>query len=138
MTASLTDLLSAAKNIAQAINDAARAYVGVQGSQVYGSVANPTVALVTAGPGRIAMLNVITAGSAIGGIHDVAAAANAAVANQIATIPMSVGSYFTNMPFNNGLVIKPGAGQVVTVSYSTGSAAGDQTASSSGRQLRGF
>jgi hypothetical protein len=137
MTASLTDLLSAAKNIAQAINDAARAYVGVQGSQVSNSVAAQTQ--IVTGAGRVCMMNVIVAGTAAGRIYDTADASNSNnVLHIIAPIPVTVGSFFVNMPFNNGLLIVPGAGQTVAVSYSTGAAAGDQTASSSGRQLRGF
>jgi hypothetical protein len=135
MTASLTDILSAAKNIAQAINDAARAYVGVQGSQI--QVAMGANSQVTVGPGRMAMLSVITAGSTVGTIHDSATITNAALANQIAGIPMTVGISFVNLPFNNGLAIKPGTGQVVAVSYSTGAAAGDQTVSSEGRRAKG-
>ena len=137
MTASLTDLLSAAKNIAQAINDAARAYVGVQGSQVSNSVSVPTQIVV--GAGRIAMMQVIFAGSTAGALYDSADGASANnPKHMLATIPMVAGGYFINMPFNSGLIIATGTGQTVAVSYSTGSAAGDQTASSSGRQQRGF
>jgi hypothetical protein len=137
MTASLTDLLSAAKNIAQAINDAARAYVGVQGSQVSNSVAAQTQ--IVSGAGRVCMMNVIVAGTTAGRIYDTADASSTNnVVHILAAIPMTTGSYFVNMPFNDGLLITPGTSQTVTVSYSTGSAAGDQTASSSGRQLRGF
>jgi hypothetical protein len=80
---------------------------------------------------------VITAGSTVGTIHDSATITNAALANQIAGIPMTVGISFVNLPFNNGLAIKPGTGQVVAVSYSTGAAAGDQTVSSEGRRAKG-
>lgn len=135
MTASLTDILSAAKNIAQAINDAARAYVGVQGSQVSNSVSAQTQIVV--GAGRLAMVNVIIAGSTVGGFYDTADANNTNnPAHRLAAIPMSLGSYFINTPFNDGLLLTPGTGQTVTVTYSLGSAAGNQ-ASAAGNQARG-
>jgi hypothetical protein len=135
MTASLGDLLSAAKNIAQAINDAARAYVGVQGSQVSQSVSAST--LIVHGAGRVANVNVIVAGSSAGVIYDTIDPGNTNNPNhRLAIIPMAIGTYFINTPFNDGLLIVPGASQVVTVTYSTGSAAGNQS-SSAANQARG-
>jgi type II secretory pathway pseudopilin PulG len=135
MTASLSDLLSAAKNIAQAINDAARAYVGVQGSQVSNSVSASTQ--IVHGAGRLANINVIVAGTGAGVIYDTIDAGNSNNPNhRLAAIPMTVGSFFINTSFNDGLLVVPGTGQTVTVTYSTGSAAGNQS-SASGNQARG-
>jgi uncharacterized membrane protein len=132
MTASLGDLLSAAKNIAQAINDAARAYVGVQVSL---TLTAPTQ--VVHGAGRVAMLNVHAAGSTSGNLCDTTDVGNSNNPKHIiATIPMSVGFYFVNTTFNDGLLVLPGTGQSVTVTYSTGSAAGNQS-SSAANQARG-
>ena len=116
------------------------AYVGVQGSQVYGFVANPhSRAGVRLVAGRIAISTSSPLGHAIGGIHDIAAAANAAVANHISDdSDVGSASILSTCLSILALSSRPGAGQVVTVSYSTGSAAGDQTASSSGRQTEGL
>lgn len=73
--------------------------------------------LVKAGAGRIAKVNVTTAGSAAGTINDSDTVANAAAANLIFSIPNTVGSYSIEFPVFLGLVVKPGTGQIVSVSY---------------------
>jgi hypothetical protein len=111
---SLSDILTAAKNIVTAVNGVAQAYIGVQGSQ---NVANVSVAtLVKSGQGRVATVVVTTAGSTDGYIYD---ATNAnATTNKIYVIPNTVGAIFVNMPVNLGLVVAPGSGQIIAVSYS--------------------
>jgi len=76
-----------------------------------------TATLVKGGLGRVAKVNVIVAGSAAGSVNDVGIAAGAVAGNQIAVIPNTVGTYDINFPFFNGLVIVPGTGQTVAVSY---------------------
>ena len=73
--------------------------------------------LVKAGSGRIARINVTTAGSAAGSVNDSDTVANAAAANLIFSIPNVVGSYSVEFPVFLGLVVKPGTGQVVSVSF---------------------
>jgi hypothetical protein len=77
-----------------------------------------TATLVKGTPGTLLSVAVITAGSAPGTINDVATVGGVATANQIGTIPTSVGVTEFKFPFTNGLVITPGiGGQVVSVSW---------------------
>lgn len=81
-------------------------------------VKNITAAVaVKATPGRICRVSVIVAGSAAGTVNDVATTGAAAVANQVATIPNTVGNYDIQFPCATGIVIVPGTGQTLAVSY---------------------
>lgn len=68
-------------------------------------------------PGRICRVVVLVAGSAAGTINDLATAGGAAVANQVFTIPNTLGSYDVQMPCGVGIQVTPGTGQTVAVSY---------------------
>ena len=69
------------------------------------------------GQGRLVRVQVLVAGSTNGAAYDSATVAGAAVANQIGAWPNTVGSYLIDMPFTKGLVVTPGTGQTVAVSY---------------------
>jgi hypothetical protein len=66
--------------------------------------------------GVLITFNVTTAG-AVGAIYDTTTTGAAAAANQIAVIPAVVGTYYLQFPFLSGLVVVPGASQVLSVSY---------------------
>ncbi len=72
--------------------------------------------VVKVGKGTCLTVSVIVAGSAPGTINDVATDAPTAD-NQIGIIPNAVGSAPVNFAFSTGLLIVPGAGQTVAVSY---------------------
>ena len=72
---------------------------------------------VKVGAGTVASVSVIVAGTTAGTVNDAATTGAAAAANQIATIPNAVGIYMLGFPFVNGLVVVPGTGQTVAVSY---------------------
>jgi len=114
MSASLGDLLTAAKNIVTAINSAAQTYLNVNGSSSQTAITAAT--LVKSGQGRLASVVVVTGGSAAGAIYDASVASS--TANQIGVIPTVPGVYVWNISFSNGLVVTPGTSQKVTVSYS--------------------
>lgn len=111
--ASLSDILSTAQNVVQAINGVASGYKEVQGTKNTAGISAAT--LVNSGKGRIASVSVLVAGAA-GKIYD----ANLATAttNEIYVIPATVGVFWVNFPLSFGLVVAPGAAQVVSVSYS--------------------
>ncbi len=73
--------------------------------------------LVKDAPGRLVRISVIVAGSAVGSANDVAVVANAAAANQVFVIPNTVGSYVLDWPCLAGIVVTPGTGQTIAVSY---------------------
>lgn len=112
--ASLDDILTASKNVVTAINNVAQTYLNVQGAKSQSNVTAATV--IKTGAGRIATISVLTAGSTTGHIYDTNSASS--TANPIYTIPNTVGIFVVNIPLNIGLVVTPGTGQAVTVSYS--------------------
>lgn len=112
--AGLSDILTSAQNIASALSTLAQTFLNVQGSQNLAGIAAAT--LVQSGPGRIAVVSVTTAATATGAIYDANAAS--ATTNLIYTIPKTVGVYIVNFPLSFGLVVAPGAGMTVSVSYS--------------------
>lgn len=109
----LSDLLTSCQNVVQAINGLAQTYINVQGAQNVAAISAAT--LVKAGPGRVAQIVVTTAG-AVGAVYD--ANQSTATTNKIYTIPAVVGSYTVNMPTSYGIVVAPGAAQVVAIGYS--------------------
>lgn len=111
---SLSDILTAVKNIPSAINALAQTYISVQGSQNFADISSATVVKATAG--RVATVVVTTAGSATGKIYDQNIVTG--TTRILYVIPMTVGVFFVNMPTAYGIVVAPGTGQVVTVSYS--------------------
>jgi hypothetical protein len=114
--ASLDDLLSATKNFVLALGNAAKTYLDVQG--VKSSPAINTTTLVQSGAGRVASLSVIVAGSANGIVYDALSTAAYTAADRISIIPTTVGVHIVNMPVSSGIVVAPGTGQTVTISYS--------------------
>lgn len=122
--ASLDDVVTVQKNGVVAVNalvqslDAFKSvYQSFVGNRSFiGVSAN---SLVMTGSGRVVTVSVINA-AAGGKIYDCASVADAADSNAIYTIPNATGAYSINFPFSNGLVIKPAATSVVSVSYSEG------------------
>lgn len=79
-----------------------------------------TSTLIVSGSGRCVSFTVNAAGGAVGTIHDAATVAGATVDNIIGTIPMAVtsGTVALNVPFTNGLVVKPGSSHNICIVYS--------------------
>lgn len=114
MSASLTDILTATKNIVTALSTWATDFLNVNGQVNAAGLTVPTV--VSAKAGRIAAVSVIVAGSAAGMIYD--GTLLTATAKPIYVIPMTVGVFVVNFPISFGLLVSPGTGQTITVSYS--------------------
>lgn len=74
--------------------------------------------VIKASPGRSYRVSVIVAGTAAGTLNDCAATADAASSNQVGTIPATVGTYQFNWPHSAGIVLVPGTGQTLAISYS--------------------
>jgi len=113
---SLSDILTAAKNIAVAINNAAQIYLRVQGA--IRSATMTATTLVSSGQGRLASVSVIVAGSTDGIIYD--SNLTTSLTNALAVVDNVLGVTVINMPYNNGLVVVPGTGMTLVVSYSEG------------------
>ena len=87
-----------------------------QGTKSFLNVTTKT--LVKATPGRIAKINVLVAGGTnTGAIYDHATTTGTAAANLVAVIPDAVGSYTFDFPCATGIVVDPGTGNTVSISY---------------------
>lgn len=112
--ASLTDILTASQNLVRAISALGTTFMQLQGDKAANGISSTTQ--VSTGQGRLARVSVIAAGSATGMAYD--ASSTADTSSPIMVIPGNVGIIDVNIPTNNGIVIAPGSGQVITVSYS--------------------
>lgn len=112
--AALDSLLSTAQNVATAINALAQTYLNVQGAQTASAISTATQ--LKSGAGRVCSVSVITAGAAVGAIYDTTDTTS--TAHQLYVIPRTVAVFVVNLPASYGIVVAPGSGQVVTVSFS--------------------
>jgi hypothetical protein len=71
----------------------------------------------TAAHCRIVRVQVLIAGSAPGAVYDAASTIHNSAANQVGAVPSAIGSYLIDMPCQFGIVVVPGAGQTLAVSY---------------------
>lgn len=120
--ASLDDIVTVQKNGVIAVNalvqslDAFKTiYESFVGNSSFVGVSSDS--LIVVGAGRLVTVSVITA-AAGGKIYDTSSVSSAADANAIFSIPNAIGVTAVNFPFVNGLVIKPAAGSVISISYS--------------------
>ena len=79
------------------------------------NITAPTV--IKAAPGVPLMVQVLVAGTTNGAIYDASSTSGNVVANQVASIPASVGGYIIQTPCQTGILIVPGSGQTLAVSY---------------------
>lgn len=75
--------------------------------------------LVVSGSGTLFNFSIVLPGSVSGFIHNASSIGSASTANALAMTP-TVGGVFevVQIKFTNGLVIKPGTGQAINVTYS--------------------
>jgi len=118
MTASLTDILTTQKNGVVAINNLAQATIRGFGTQT--SITVTAATLIYNGPGYLVSFSIVVAGSGAGTINNASTIAGAAAANALCTTPFTVGVFKTGQIFSNGLVVIPGSGQSINVTYSPG------------------
>lgn len=67
--------------------------------------------------GFVVRISVSVAGSAAGTLHNASTVSAAVTANVIAAIPDTVGTYAIEFPASSGIVVKPGSGQTIAISY---------------------
>lgn len=114
--ASIDDIVQVAQNLVIAVNNLAQSFLSVEGQATYENISATT--LVKRGKGRVVRVSVTTAGTTAGSVYDTASTSLTGAASLMATIPNTLGVTLISMPFQNGLVITPGASQVISVSYS--------------------
>lgn len=77
-----------------------------------------TQTVIKASPGKLFTVSVTTAGTTAGTVNDSATISGVAASNLVGSFE-AVGNYpFNDWPFANGIVITPGTGQVLSVSFS--------------------
>jgi hypothetical protein len=83
--------------------------------------------VIKTGPGLIAKIFIIVAGSGLGSVNDCATTGAVAVGNQIAAVGIAGAagtkytagdSFILEAPFSLGLCVTPGTGSTLAVSYS--------------------
>ena len=116
--ASLDDILTVQKNGVVALGNLNQATLRDAGTNTSATVTSSTVIYV--GPGRVVNYAVVIAGTGAGGVYNASTTAGANASNQLCSIPTTVGVFPTGQTFSNGLVITPGAGQSINVTYSPG------------------
>jgi secreted trypsin-like serine protease len=115
MTASLGDILTAQKNGVVAINGVAQANLRSLGTQTSLTVTTATV--VFTGAGYLVNFSVVVAGSSAGVIYN-ASNTTPLAQDALCAVPSTVGVVKTGQVFTSGLVISPGTGQSINVTYS--------------------
>lgn len=119
MTASLTDLLTAQKNGVVAINGVLQSNLRGQGTVTSDTVTADT--LVVSGKGYLVSYTLVASGSANGMIYNANSIALTSASNALCPTDKSLANVVkTGLVFTNGLVIRPGAGQSINVTYYLG------------------
>jgi hypothetical protein len=116
--ASLDDILTTQKNGVVAINGYTNALLRGQGSYTSATVTSGT--LVVSGRGYLVSWTVVNAGSASGFIYNYNADTGYAPANALCATGTTVGIQPAGLVFTSGLVVVPGTGQSINVTYSPG------------------
>lgn len=125
--ASDADFLTTHKNGVVAINAntaALTTQISSQSTQTnyyagnYTSAALTAQTLVSAGSGYIVNMAVVITSTTAGTLNNAATVGAAAAANAIVATPVTVGVYPVGARFTSGLVVSPGTGQTIVVTYS--------------------
>jgi hypothetical protein len=117
MAANIDDVITTLKDLVTAYNTLSQTTLAING--VYTTPPLTTATLVKGTSGRVVTLSIIDPGSGDGKVFDINTVAGAAAGNQIAVIESAGALIQTlNLPFLKGLVIEPGTGMTVAVSYS--------------------
>jgi hypothetical protein len=77
-------------------------------------------AIIKSSPGRVWTVSVLVAGSTAGAVYDSTSTSGNTAANQIGVIPDTAAApiNFNAMPTANGIVVVPGTGQTLAISWS--------------------
>lgn len=114
--ANLDDILTTQKNGVIAINALNNTTSFIAGKTTSQTVTAQT--LVTTGSGILVSFCVIVAGSASGTINNAQTTALSAAGNALVATPTTIGVYQCGLYFTSGLIITPGTGQSINVTYS--------------------
>lgn len=117
--ASLDDVLTTQKGGVVALSLVATASRRIAGTVTSAAVDAQT--LLVTGPGRLVRYSVLVKGTALGTINNAASTAAAAAGNALTvTVDTAEGVYECGLEFTQGLVVSPGSGQTISVTYTPG------------------
>ena len=116
--ASLDDLLTTQKNGVVAVNNLAQTTIRSMGTLTSATVTVPT--LIFTGAGYLVNFSVVVAGSGTGLIYNFASITSPLAASALCATPATIGVYKVGQAFTSGLVIVPGTGQSINITYATG------------------
>lgn len=116
--ATIDDILTTQKNGVVAINNLSQIFKSYnEGEATSQTVTSST--LITVGGGRLISVTVVIAGSADGFVYNASTIAGIDATNALCASPFAaVGTYTVGAKFTNGLVVEPGTGQSINVTYS--------------------
>jgi hypothetical protein len=116
--ATLDDILTCQKNGVVAINNLGLTLKSYNEGQ-YTSVTVSVPTVIVTGSGRFVSVTIVDAGSTTGYVYNALLTTNVATSNALISLPPSaIGVYPVGAKFNTGLVVVPGTGQTVNVTYS--------------------
>ena len=119
--ASLSDILTSAINLTQALNGVYNTLTNIYGAE-YGIISTGQLSastLIKPGRSRVAGISVV-AGAAVSYLHDIGTAGGAGTGNRIYEISATHGFYPVSLIFDTGLVFAPGASVAATIFYTPG------------------
>lgn len=116
--ASTDDILTAIKNAVTALSTLSSTWLKSDGNLTSATVTTST--LVITGSGRLVSASVTVAGSSAATIYNSQSVALAAADNAMCVIASALGITPIGMVFNKGLVIVPGTGMSLNITYYAG------------------
>jgi hypothetical protein len=116
--ASLADILTTQKNGVVAINNYTNTILRGQGSYTSSTVTTDT--LIVSGRGYLVSWTVVVGGTTAGSIYNENSTTSPGASQKLCPIGTTVGVFPAGLVFTNGLVIVPGTGQSINVTYSLG------------------
>lgn len=114
--ATLDDVLTTQKNGVVGLNNINQTYAYLGGTITSSTVTSQT--LTVTGSGRLVSISVIVAGTTNGTVNNAQSTGGVTAANALCAIPNTIGVYQCGCAFTAGLVVTPGTGQSVNVTYS--------------------
>lgn len=118
--ATLDDILTTQKNGVIAINNLGQAFSGPAAFLTTQTVSAATVVLKT--PGKIIGYSIVQAGSTTGFLHNFNSLTPSPLpdSTKLVALVNTAGYYPVSLAFSTGLVIVPGTGQLINVTYYLG------------------
>ena len=118
MPASLDDILTVQKNAVVAVNTLGQTTLRGLGTTTSATVTAAT--LVVTGKGYLVRVAVVVAGTGTGLVSNYTSTTSVPASTALMATPTTVGVIASGQVFTNGLVITPGTGQSINVTYSLG------------------